>query len=191
MPDFLNNWWENLNFELQIFYAIAVIALIALFFQVIMSVVFGMEHGADVANVGDHDSGMGIFTVRGVTAFFTGFGWTGVVCTNQGLGLPVTLAIAFVVGSGLMIAIFLMMRAFMRLQSNGNIDYGNAVGQLGTVYVTIPPVQRSGGQVETMIQGRLVTVEALQKGSQPLQPGTKVNVVARIGSSTLIVEPLD
>ena len=191
MPDFLNNWWENLNFELQIFYAIAVIALIALFFQVIMSVVFGMEHGADVANVGDHDSGMGIFSVRGVTAFFTGFGWTGVVCTKQGLGLPVTLAIAFVVGSGLMIAIFLMMRAFMRLQSNGNIDYGNAVGQLGTVYVTIPPVQRSGGQVETMIQGRLVTAEALQKGSQPLQPGTKVNVVARIGSSTLIVEPLD
>ena len=191
MPDFLNNWWENLNFELQIFYAIAVIALIALFFQVIMSVVFGMEHGADVANVGDHDSGMGIFSVRGVTAFFTGFGWTGVVCTKQSLGLPVTLAIAFVVGSGLMIAIFLMMRAFMRLQSNGNIDYGNAVGQLGTVYVTIPPVQRSGGQVETMIQGRLVTVEALQKGSQPLQPGTKVNVVARIGSSTLIVEPLD
>lgn len=191
MPDFLNNWWENLNFELQIFYAIAIIALIALFFQVIMSVVFGMEHGADVANVGDHDSGMGIFSVRGVTAFFTGFGWTGVVCTNQGLGLPVTLAIAFVVGSGLMIAIFLMMRAFMRLQSNGNIDYGNAVGQLGTVYVTIPPVQRSGGQVETMIQGRLVTAEALQKGSQPLQPGTKVNVVARIGSSTLIVEPLD
>jgi hypothetical protein len=122
---------------------------------------------------------------------FTGFGWTGVVCTKQGLGLPVTLAIAFVVGSGLMIAIFLMMRAFMRLQSNGNIDYGNAVGQLGTVYVTIPPVQRSGGQVETMIQGRLVTAEALQKGSQPLQPGTKVNVVARIGSSTLIVEPLD
>jgi hypothetical protein len=191
MPDFLNNWWENLNFELQIFYAIAIIALIALFFQVIMSVVFGMEHGADMADVGNHDSGMGIFSVRGVTAFFTGFGWTGVVCTKQGLGLPVTLAIAFVVGSGLMIAIFLMMRAFMRLQSNGNIDYGNAVGQLGTVYVTIPPVQRSGGQVETMIQGRLVTAEALQKGSQPLQPGTKVNVVARIGSSTLIVEPLD
>lgn len=150
-----------------------------------------MEHGADVPDVGNHDSGMGIFSVRGVTAFFTGFGWTGVVCTKQDLGLPITLAIAFAVGSGLMIGIFLMMRAFMRLQSNGNIDYGNAVGQMGTVYVTIPPVQRSGGQVETMIQGRLVTAEALQKGSQPLQPGTKVKVVERIGSSTLIVEPLD
>jgi hypothetical protein len=191
MPDFLNNWWENLNFDLQIFYGIAIVSLVALFFQVIMSVVFGMEHGADVPDVGDHDSGMGIFSVRGVTAFFTGFGWTGVVCTKQGIGLPVTLAIAFAIGSALMIGIFMMMRAFMRLQSNGNIDYGNAVGQLGTVYVTIPPLQRSGGQVETMIQGRLVTAEALQKGSQPLLPGTKVKVVERIGSSTLIVEPLD
>lgn len=191
MPDFLNNWWEALNFELQIFYGIAIVSLVALFFQIILSVVFGMEHGADVPDVGAHDSGMGIFSVRGVTAFFTGFGWTGVVCTKQDLGLPISLAAAFAVGSILMIGIFLMMRAFMRLQSDGNIDYINAVGQLGTVYVTIPPVQRSGGQVETMIQGRLVMAEALQKGSQPLKPGTKVKVVERIGTSTLIVEPLD
>ena len=87
MPDFLNIWWENLNFELQIFYGIAIVSLVALFFQVIMSVVFGMEHGADVPDVANHDSGMGIFSVRGVTAFFTGFGWTGVVCTKQDLGL--------------------------------------------------------------------------------------------------------
>ena len=90
-----------------------------------------------------------------------------------------------------MLAIYLMMRSFMRLQSSGTLDYGNAVGQMGTVYLTIPPVQRSGGQIETMIQGRLVTAEALQKGTLPLKPGTKVKVVERIGSSTLIVEPLD
>ena len=191
MQDFISSWWDALNFELQMFYGVAVISLVALVFQIILSVVFGMDHGADVPDVGDHDSGMGIFSVRGVTAFFTGFGWTGVVCTKQGLGLPVTLAIALAVGGVLMIGIFVMMRSFMRLQSDGNIDYSNAVGQLGTVYVTIPPVQRAGGQVETMIQGRLITTEALQKGSQPLKPGTKVKVVERIGSSTLIVEPLD
>lgn len=191
MQDFIGSWWDALNFELQMFYGVAIISLVALFFQIILSVFFGMDHGADVPDVGDHDSGMGIFSVRGVTAFFTGFGWTGVVLTKQGLSLPVTLAIALVVGGMLMIGIFVMMRSFMRLQSDGNIDYSNAVGQLGTVYVTIPPVQRAGGQVETMIQGRLVTTEALQKGSQPLKPGTKVKVVERIGSSTLIVEPLD
>ena len=34
----------------------------------------GMDDGG--MDVGDHDSGMGIFSIRGVTAFFTGFGWT-------------------------------------------------------------------------------------------------------------------
>jgi membrane protein implicated in regulation of membrane protease activity len=191
MPDFINSWWDALNFELQMFYGVAVISLVALIFQIILSVVFGMEHGADVPDVANHDSGMGIFSVRGVTAFFTGFGWTGVVCTKQGLSLPVSIGLALLVGGALMVGIYVMMRSFMRLQSDGNIDYGNAVGQLGTVYVTIPPVQRAGGQVETMVQGRLITTEALQKGSQPLKPGTKVKVVERIGSSTLIVEPLD
>lgn len=191
MPEFIQSWWDALNFELQMFYGVAVISLVALFFQIILSVVFGMEHGADMANVGDHDSGMGIFSVRGVTAFFTGFGWTGVVLTKRGFGLPLTLVIALAVGGALMVGIFLMMRAFLRLQSDGNLDYGNAVGQLGTAYVTIPPVQRAGGQVEIMIQGRLVTAEALQKGGQPIAPGTKVKIVERIGSSTLIVEVLD
>ena len=193
MPDFMNNWWEALNFELQLFYGIAIISLAVLAIQVLLALVFGMDDGADAGgmDVGDHDSGMGIFSIRGVTAFFTGFGWTGVICTKQGLGLPLTLLLALMVGGSLMVAIYLMMRSLIRLQSSGTLDYGNAVGQVGTVYLTIPPVQRSGGQVETMIQGRLVTAEALQKGSVPLHPGTKVKVVERIGSTTLIVEPLD
>jgi len=188
MPDFINAWWDALNFELQLFYGIAIVALAVLGIQVILSLFMGMDDGMDV---GDHDSGMGIFSIRGITAFFTGFGWTGVICTKQGFGLPLTVFLALLVGGTMMVAIFVMMRALMRLQSSGTLDYGNAVGQMGTVYLTIPPVQRAGGQVETLIQGRLVTAEALQKGSVPLQPGTKVKVVERIGSSTLIVEPLD
>lgn len=194
MPDFINNWWDALNFELQVFYGIAIIALAALALQMILSLFMGMDDadaGGMDGGLDHHDSGMSIFSIRGVTAFFTGFGWTGVICTKQGLGLPLTLFLALGVGGSLMIGIYLLMRSLMRLQSSGTLDYGNAVGQMGTVYLTIPPVKRSGGQVETMIQGRLVTAEALQKGSTPLQPGTKVKVVERIGSSTLIVEPLD
>lgn len=191
MPDFIDTWWNALNFELQIFYGIAIIALAVLGIQVIFTLFLGMDDGMDGMDVGDHDSGMGIFSIRGITAFFTGFGWTGVICTKQGFGLPLTVFLALLVGGTMMVAIYAMMRMLMRLQSSGSLDYGNAVGQMGTVYLTIPPVQRAGGQVETMIQGRLVTAEALQKGSVPLQPGTKVKVVERIGSATLIVEPLD
>jgi membrane-bound ClpP family serine protease len=190
MANFINSWWDALNFDLQVFYGIAIVALIFLSFQMIATLFFGMD-GVDGIDVGDHDSGMGIFSIRGITAFFTGFGWTGVICTKRGLDLIPTVAIAFSVGFGMMLLIYLMMRSFMRLQSNGALDYANAVGQVATVYLTISPVQRAGGQIEVMIQGRLTTAEALQKGSQPLSPGTKVKVVDKIGSATLIVEPLD
>ncbi len=193
MPDFLNNWWDALNFNLQVFYGIAIVALAVLALQIVMTIFFGMDDadpGGFDAHDG-HDSGMSIFSIRGLTAFFTGFGWTGVILTKHGASLPLTVLVALVVGGAMMMTIFLMMRTLLGMQSSGTLDYGNAVGQMGTVYLTIPPVQRAGGQVETMIQGRLVTAEALQKGSLPLQPGTKVKVVERIGSSTLIVEPLD
>lgn len=191
MVNFIQSWWDALNFDLQIFYGIAILALIVLCFQMIMTLFFGMDDASSGFDIAHHDSGMGIFSVRGITAFFTGFGWTGVICTKGGLALIPTVIIAFVVGFSLMLIIYLMMRSLMRLQSNGKLDYSNAVGQIATVYITISPVQRAGGQVEVMIQGRLTTVEALQKGSQPLAPGTKVKVVDKIGSSTLIVEPLD
>lgn len=190
MVNFIQSWWDALNFDLQIFYGIAIIALIVLSFQMILTLFFGMDDGTDAFDIGQHDSGMGIFSVRGITAFFTGFGWTGVICTKRGLDLIPTVAIAFFIGFGLMLMIYLMMRSFMRLQSNGKLDYSNAIGQIATVYLTVSPVQRPGGQVEVMIQGRLVTAEALQKGSQPLAPGTKVKVVDQIGAATLIVEPL-
>lgn len=194
MPDFINNWWDALNFDLQLFYFIGILGIIALSIQLFLSFFMGMDDGVggmDAGAIGDHDSGISIFSVRGVTAFFVGFGWTGVICTDAGLSLPLSLVISFAVGAVLMVLIFVMMRSFMRLQSSGTLDYANAVGQMANVYVTIPPVQRAGGQVETMIQGRLVTAEALQKGSQPITPGTKVKVVDKIGSSTLIVELLD
>jgi len=191
MLSFIESWWEALNFNLQIFYGIAIVSLIFLIFQMITTFFFGMDDATGGVDISHHDSGMGIFSVRGITAFFTGFGWTGVICTKRGLDLLPTVAIAFVVGFVLMLTIYLMMRSLMRLQSDGTLDYSNAVGQIATVYLTVSPVQRAGGQVEVMIQGRLTTAEALQKGSQPLHPGTKVKVVDKIGATTLIVEPLD
>lgn len=190
MYEFLQAWWDNLNFNLQIFYGIAIVSLIVLFFQIVMMLVFGMDDGVDAVNVADHDSGMGMFSFRGITAFFTGFGWTGVICTKQGMALPVTVMIAFAVGFVLMLSIFLLMRAFMGLQSSGTLNYSNAVGQVATVYLTILPEHKSGGQIEVMIQGRLVTAEALQKGSTALTPGTKVKVVELMGATALLVEPL-
>jgi membrane protein implicated in regulation of membrane protease activity len=191
MNEMLHGWWDSLNFGLQVFYGIAIISMVSLFIQIVLSLFMGMDDGLGDIGHGGHSSGLSIFSIRGVTAFFLGFGWTGVICTKAGMDLPLTLVLAVVAGGILMFAIFLLMLSFLRMQSSGTLNYDNAIGQTATVYVTIPPARKGGGQIETMIQGRLITAEALQTGDEALAPGTKVRVIEKIGSSTLIVETLD
>lgn len=183
------NWWDALNIELRIFYAIGLIALLVLLLQLLLSIFGGMDDGMDIDHA-DHGSGLSFFSIRGVTAFFTGFGWSGVIAMNAGLGLIPAIAIGMTVGVALMFGIFLLMTSMLRLQSSGTLDFANAVGQVGTVYVSVPGGRKAGGQVEVNFQGRLTMAEALFSGEETLRPGTKVKVVDKIGHSTLVIEPL-
>lgn len=186
----MEHWWQALNLELQIFYGIGIVALFALVLQLGLMFFGGFDDAGDLGDVADQDSGLGIFSIRGITAFFLGFGWTGVIAVKGGLGIVPAIALGLLVGGSLMLSIFLMMRSMMRLQSSGTLDYANAVGEVGKVYVTLPAFQQSGGQVEVLIQGRLVVADALHKGGAALAPGTRVRVVETAGRGTLVVEPL-
>lgn len=185
----IDTWWDALNLELRLFYGIGIIALLVLLLQLALSVFGGMEdHNFD--HHGDHPSGLSFFSIRGVTAFFVGFGWTGVIALNAGWGLIGAIAAGLVVGLILMFGIFLLMTSMLRLQSNGTLDFSNAIGTIGTVYVTVPSGQKPGGQVELLLQGRLTMADALSRSDVSLPPGTKVTIVEKIGHSTLVVEPL-
>lgn len=183
-------WWQGLNLELQIFYGIGILALLALVLQFILLFFGGLDDATDLGDVGDHGSGLGIFSFRSITAFFLGFGWTGVIVLKDGHSLALAITFGLLVGSILMVSMYLLMRSMMRLQSSSTLDYQNAVGEIATVYVTVPAEGKSGGQVEVMIQGRLSVAEALHKGANAIAPGTKVKVVEKLGRSTLVVEPL-
>ena len=132
-----------------------------------------------------------MLSIKSVTAFFTGFGWTAIGFVRMGLALPIVLLFAGLIGVSMMFLIYFLMKSLVKLSDSGTLDYENAVGQPGMVYVTIPPSKGPGGQVETMIQGRLVTAEAMQRGTEPLKPGTKVLVIEKVGNATLIVEPVE
>lgn len=185
----IDSWWNALNLELRVFYGIGIIALMVLLLQLALSVFGGMDDH-DFDHPGDHSSGLSFFSIRGVTAFFVGFGWSGVIALKAGWGLVPAIAVGMTVGVILMLGIFFLMTSMLRLQSSGTLDFSNAVGKVGTVYVTIPAQQKAGGQVEVLLQGRLTMAEALSKGDQPLTPGTKVTITEKIGHSTLVVEPL-
>ena len=95
------------------------------------------------------------------------------------------------IGMVFLLVTWFLIRNLLRLQSGGgNVDYNNAVGTVGTVYTTIPAAQAGGGQIELMIQGRLMMAEAYTNATWNLRPNSKAKVIALIGRSTLLVEPL-
>ena len=186
----MTDWWYSLLLEKQIFYAIGSISLAILLFQMVLSVIGLGGDDVDIGH-GDHDSGLGLITIRTVAAFFVGFGWTGAILLNKGYGIAAAIAGGVVVGSVFLLATALLIHSLLRLQSpGGNINYANAVGTVGTVYSTIPAAESGGGQLELMLQGRLMMAEAYTKSSADLKPGAKARVVALVGQSTLLVEPL-
>ena len=188
----MTEWWNALLIERQIFYGIGIISLGILLIQMLLAVV-GLDghHDADFAGHGDHDSGIGLITVRTVTAFFVGFGWTGAIMLNNGYSVVAAIIAGSAAGTAFLLATWFLIHNLLRLQSGGgNVDYNNAIGSVGTVYTTIPAAEAGGGQLELMIQGRLMMAEAYTKATWNLKPSSKAKVIALIGRSTLLVEPL-
>ena len=187
----MTDWWNSLLIERQIFYAIGLFSLAVLLLQILLTLLGVGHHDADFSGHGDHDSGMGLVTVRTVTAFFVGFGWTGAIMLNHGYSMAAAIAAGTVTGLAFLLATWFLIHNLLRLQSScGNVDYNNAIGTVGTVYTTIPAAEAGGGQIELMIQGRLMMAEAYTKATWNLKPNSKAKVIALIGRSTLLVEPL-
>ena len=135
------------------------------------------------------DAGIGIISARTVIPFFAGFGWTGVICLKNGLGMGLAVLIAVAVGLVLMFAVYAIMRALWSLRETGTLDYHNAVGEIGTVYLPIPPKREGSGQVEVMVQGRRMNVTAFTDSETRLENRSRVRVVEDLGSNTLLVAP--
>ena len=184
-------WWQSLVPESQIFYAIGIVSLVGLLFQMLFTVLgFAGAHDADIGAHHDHDSGSWLINMRTVMAFLSGFGWAGGILMNSGYSVGPAIARAAVVGTLFLFGTALLVRNLLKLQSSGNLDYASAVGAIGTVYCTIPAGDAGRGQVELLLQGRLITADARTQSSPELKPGTKARVVGLIGQTTFLVEPL-
>lgn len=184
-------WWQSLAPHSQIFYAIGIVSLVSLLFQMLLALVgFGGDHEHDFGGHGEHDTGLGWINLRTVMAFLSGFGWAAGILLNRGYSMGPAIARAVVVGALFLLGTALLIRNLLKLQSSGNLDYANAIGTVGTVYSTIPGAEAGAGQLELLMQGRLITADARTQSSPDLKPGSQARVVALIGQSTLLVEPL-
>jgi hypothetical protein len=83
------------------------------------------------------------------------------------------------------------MRFLWSMRESGTLDYHNAVGEIATVYLPIPPKREGRGQVQVIIQGRLQTIPAITSRGERLENRAKVLVVDVLEDNTLVVVPDD
>lgn len=182
----VSDWWGSLEGAYRVFYALGIVSALALLVQVILAV-FGLD---DLFGAADGE-GTSLLSLRTVSGFLAGFGWTGVVMIRAGystLGASIGGTVVGLLFAGIL---FLIIRVMMGLRHSGTIDYRNAVGVAGKVYAPIGASLEKPGQVEVLVQGRLRTVAAMTRHDQELPTLTRIRVVDTLDSNTLLVAPLD
>ena len=190
------DWWNSLPFEQMVYYAIGIIALVMVTIHLLLALVGFGGDGADAGfdpEIGDvdHGGGIGFLSSQTIAAFFTAFGWVGVAASKQGLNSLFVVALAMTGGVISMLAMYYILRSMLRLQSKGNLNYENAVGQEAVVYVTIPGSDKDGGQIEITIQGRMRTAPARSIAPGELKSGQRVRVTGMLGPTSYIVEDIN
>ncbi len=139
----------------------------------------------------DGDTGLRLFTVRGMVAFFSVGGWAGIAAIKLGAAPLLAVFIALVMGIAALFLVALFFKLIPRIQHNGTMRLANAVGSIGEVYITVPAGSAGSGKVNVILQGQLSELTAVTYADRALRYGEKVRVTGTIGENTLIVEPVD
>lgn len=124
------------------------------------------------------DGDCGSISVQAVMGFVLGFGWGGYLAVVNGSGVGLGITVGVLVGVVMFFLIAGIIKGIYSLKSDGSLKYESLVGMTGTVYVTIPPNGEPGGQVQVSHPSQLITMAAVQQGSEPLPVQTRIEVVA-------------
>ncbi len=192
-------WWESMTLLQQILFVLASSATaIMIIFLIMMLLGFETDEfdGGDVPDLtGDSINddpltgiaGLKVLTLRGILVLVSIGGWTAYLLVET---LLPWLAILIGVIVGVVAAYLqaLAFRATLRLESEGNLDYKNAIGLHGTVYMRVPKSKTGKGKVTVNIQDRLIEIDAITEEESDILPKTSVIVSGLEDPTTIIVK---
>ncbi len=150
-----------------------------------------MEADADLTDGGD-DGGVGFqfFTLKNVIAFFTIFGWSGIVCIDNGYSRMTTIIISSISGLLMMVATGYLFFWMGKMTQSGTLKIKNAIGTIGEVYLPIGAKRSSIGKVQIKVQGSLRELEAVTDSEEELKTKMLVKVTEIISAELLLVETI-
>ena len=165
------DWFLALTAAEKTYFIIAVIASIFLIVQIVIMLLSLGGGDFDVDDVFDGDvdtdSGLSIFTIKSMTAFFALGGWCGFVAQTfmeDNIWAPILIAVA--TGTAALFGVAFTMRGIAKLQNSGNIVKSKLVGATATVYVSIPENRSGRGKITLTAQGRYMELDAVTDGER-------------------------
>ena len=147
---------------------------------------------ADSTDFEADDGGVGFqfFTLKNVIAFFTIFGWTGLICIGENLSTALTILLSTIAGLIMMALTSLLFFWMHKLSASGTLKIKNAIGLVGEVYIPIKANRKEIGKVQINVQGSLRELDAVTDSDEDLKTSTIVKVVDIISDELLLVEKI-
>lgn len=194
----LGDWWAALAGAEKVFWFITIISSILFIIQFVLSLIgldsdtdvdVDLDAGAEVDTGYSLDHDFSVFSIRSIIAFFTFFGWAGVLTLRNGAGVWVAVTMALLAGLAAMFIVAYMMFKFSQLDKSGTMNVFHAIENTGEVYLSIPEKASGTGKVHVVIDGSLRELEATTKGL-PLPTGTPIKVIDVLENNVLLVEAI-
>lgn len=168
----MKEWFENLSVLEHIYLWIGVVATVFLIIQIILMCFTSFGGDVDIDGDGDIDvdvdSGVSIFTVKSLTAFFAVGSWCGLLtCSLASESLQwLSVIIALATGGAAMSVVIILLRAMAKMQYNGTMQPETLVGKQATVYISIPAERSGRGKITLTAQGRYMELDAMTDGEK-------------------------
>lgn len=188
----ISTWWAGMDALMKIYWCIAVPFSLLFLIQMVLTFFGGdfdsgeADGNADLAMDSDAGIDFQFLSVKNLIAFFTIFGWVGIVSLNGNLNPFLSAGIATAAGLLMMLIMATLMYYMGKLAENGTLDLNNAKGKTGTVYLTVPEKRSGMGQVQIKVQG-FQTLDAMTDGAA-IPTGSVVEVIDTINNDILLVK---
>lgn len=185
----VTGWWNNLNSIEQVFWGIAIVFTTLFLIQLVMSIVgFSTDTEVHDSVVSDShfDVEFHLFSFRSIIAFFTFFGWVGIIVYHRTDQLWMATFFALVSGVIAMATVAYVMYLLYKMEEEGNLRMEETLGAQGEVYLPIPGENAGSGKILVNINGSLKELDARTLGSG-LSTGHKVKVVDVLDKQEVLV----
>ncbi len=185
-------WYSSLTVMEQIFFWLGIISSVFLVVQIVLMCFSAFGGDLDLDGDGDidvdTDSGVSIFTVKSITAFFAVGSWAGLLtCTLSPDNLKwLGIIIALIAGGAAMTAVAFIIRAMLKLQCNGALQTEMLIGKTATVYVSIPAKRGGRGKITLNAQGKFLDLDAMTDGDEKLVTDETVEIIATENECALV-----